>query len=69
MHIMCELVFPLCILLGVKNIYTIGWDLNYSNKNSYFDTKINKNDKSTQNKNNTELIVIDNIKIILKEKY
>ena len=71
MHIMCELVLPLCILLGIKNIYTVGWDLDYKyKKNSYFDPKIklSKLYISKHIKNNTELIVLDNIKIILKKK-
>lgn len=67
MHIMCELVFPLCILLGIKNIYTVGWDLNYSKNNSYFNKNI-KNSIINNTNIPSEIIILKNIEYILKKK-
>ena len=53
LHIMCELALPLAIHLGIKNIYTVGWDLKpinnqdycfSSNKKIYEDNKISEYD-------------------------
>ena len=69
MHIMCELVFPLIIHLGCKNIYTCGWDLKYEKNNCYLyklkdDTELLKN----INQLPSELHVLENIKNIFKNK-
>lgn len=61
---MLELCIPLCIHIGVKNIYTLSWDMDYSNK-SYFtdDVKTLKN----VDINNTEAHIVKDVAIILKK--
>lgn len=63
-HIMLELCIPLCIHIGVKNIYTLGWDLDYSKK-SYFTDEV-KTLKKVDN-NNTEAHIVKDVAIILKK--
>lgn len=63
-HIMLELSIPLCIHLGVKNIYTLGWDLDYSKK-SYFTDKVKL--LKNVNINNTEAHIVKDVVIILKK--
>ena len=69
MHIMCELVFPLIIHLGCKNIYTCGWDLKYE-KNNYYLYKLKDDTELLKNLNAlpSELHVLENIKNIFKNK-
>jgi hypothetical protein len=53
LHIMCELSLPLSIHLGIKKIYTTGWDLKpINNKNYCFESgeKHNKNSEKFEYK-------------------
>jgi predicted transcriptional regulator len=62
MHIMCEMALPLCIHLGILNIYTTGWDLKLINNQDYcFET----NTKSYLNNKISEYKYVPNIKTIL----
>lgn len=63
-HIMLELSIPLCIHLGVVNIYTNGWDLDYSKK-SYFTDKVKI--LGNNNINNTEAHIVKDVANILKK--
>lgn len=64
MHIMCELAIPLAIHLGIKNIYTVGWDLSLINNKNYFC----ENKYVKYYKNNQEKIFIPYIVKLLNEK-
>jgi uncharacterized Rossmann fold enzyme len=63
-HIMLELSIPLAIHIGAKNIYTTGWDLDYT-KSQYFTNKV-KLPKNIQIR--TEAHVVKNVVDILKKK-
>jgi hypothetical protein len=40
-HIMYEIAIPICVHLGFSNIYTIGWDCNYTKQSYYYAPKRN----------------------------
>ena len=62
MHIMCEMALPLCIHLGISNIYTTGWDLKLINNQDYC---YESNTKSYLNSKISEYKYVPNIKTIL----
>jgi len=62
LHIMCELALPLAIHLGIKKIYTTGWDLKPINNQDYCSTS---NVKSYQNSKISEYNYVPNIEKIL----
>lgn len=39
-HIMLETAVPMCVFMGITNIYTIGWDGPKDNKVTYFDENL-----------------------------
>jgi hypothetical protein len=65
MHIMCELAIPLSIHLGIKNIYTVGWDLGKIDKKFYYDTTRIDKDYPVER---TELPYIPHIVKLLNKK-
>jgi hypothetical protein len=62
MHIMCEIALPLCIHLGISNIYTTGWDLKLINNQDYC---YESNTKSYLNSKISEYKYVPNIRTIL----
>ena len=62
MHIMCEIALPLCIHLGIANIYTTGWDLKLINNQDYC---YESNTKSYLNSKISEYKYVPNIRTIL----
>lgn len=62
LHIINELVTPLAIHLGIKNIYTVGWDLGTINNNFYYDSAGKK--KFPKDKSELPYLpyIIDNLK-------
>ena len=65
MHIMCEIALPLCIHLGISNIYTTGWDLKLINNQDYC---YESNTKSYLNSKISEYKYVPNIRTILNNK-
>jgi len=64
MHIMCEMALPLCIHLGISNIYTTGWDLKLINNQHYC---YESNTKSYLNSKISEYKYVPNIRTILND--
>jgi hypothetical protein len=62
LHIMCELALPLAIHMGIKKIYTTGWDLKPINNQDYCYTS---NIKSYQDSKISEYNYVPNIEKIL----
>jgi hypothetical protein len=68
-HIMYEIAIPICVHLGFSNIYTIGWDCNYTQQTYYYATKSNI---KTTNRIKCNSAVINNsyfMHKVMKEKY
>jgi hypothetical protein len=69
LHIMGEICIPLCVLLGVKNIFTVGWDLKQINNIKYYNNTNNVKLKNIYNNaNNTEYDCISSYVKILNNK-
>ena len=65
-HIMLELAIPLSMHIGSKNIYTLGWDLDY--KNGYFTKDIkNQQEDFSILFNKSESHIVKDVVIILKK--